>query len=331
MPAVDLSQLPEPAIIAEPDFEAILADTKAMMIASYPAEQREAVSAALELESEPLNVIAQTTAFREMLLRQRVNEGARACMLSHSAGTDLDNLAGNMNTKRLTITPATDTTDAVMESDTSLRLRAQRAYDGLSVAGPSGAYEYFARSASGLVRDARAISPSPANVTVSILSTEGDGTATEALLNTVRAVLNAEDTCPVHLLPYLAWAFSVDRWDRNWPEETKRQVIRDAWLIHRHKGTISALRRAIEPLGYLIRVSEWWEFGGEPGTFTVEVGTLDSGVTEEMYLEMERLIADARPVSRHMTGLNIIQEIPGDIFAAAATHDGEVITIYPDD
>lgn len=39
------------------------------------------------------------------------------------------------------------------------------------------------------------------------------------------------DTCPVHLLPYLAWAFSVDRWDRNWPEETKRQVIRDAWLI----------------------------------------------------------------------------------------------------
>ena len=197
MPAVDLSQLPEPAIIAEPDFEAILADTKAMMIAAYPAEQREVVSAALELESEPLNVIAQTMSFREMLLRQRVNEGARACMLSHSAGTDLDNLAGNMNTKRLVITPATDTTDAVMESDTSLRLRAQRAYDGLSVAGPSGAYEYFARSASGLVRDARAISPSPANVTVSILSTEGDGTATEALLNTVRSVLNAEDTRPV--------------------------------------------------------------------------------------------------------------------------------------
>lgn len=331
MPAVDLSQLPEPAIIAEPDFEAILADTKAMMIAAYPAEQREVVSAALELESEPLNVIAQTMSFREMLLRQRVNEAARACMLSHSAGTDLDNLAGNMNTKRLVITPATDTTDVVMENDTSLRLRAQRAYDGLSVAGPSGAYEYFARSASGLVRDARAISPSPANVTVSILSTEGDGTATEALLNTVRAVLNAEDTRPVHLLPYLAWAFSVDRWDRNWPEETKRQVIRDAWLIHRHKGTISALRRAIEPLGYLIRVSEWWEFNGEPGTFKIDVGTLDSGVTEEMYLEMERLIADARPVSRHMTGLNIIQEIQGDIFAAAATYDGEVITIYPDD
>ncbi len=91
--------VPEPAIIAEPDFEAILADTKAMMIASYPAEQREAVSAALELESEPLNVIARATAFREMLLRQRINEGARACMLSHSAGTDLGQPRGQYEHK----------------------------------------------------------------------------------------------------------------------------------------------------------------------------------------------------------------------------------------
>ena len=61
------------------------------------------------------------------------------------------------------------------------------------------------------------------------------------------------------------------------------------------------------------------------------VARMDMAWKEEMYLEMERLIADARPVSRHMTGLNIIQEIQGDIFAAAATYDGEVITIYPDD
>ena len=96
-----------------------------------------------------------------MLLRQQVNEGHTRLHVKPQRRDELDNLAGNMNTKRLTITPAADTTDAVMESDTSLRLRAQRAYDGLSVAGPSGAYEYFARSASGLVRDARAISPSP--------------------------------------------------------------------------------------------------------------------------------------------------------------------------
>lgn len=58
------------------------------------------------------------------------------------------------------------------------------------------------------------------------------------------------DTCPANLLPWLAWAFSVDRWDEKWPEATKRAVIRDAYFIHCHKGTIGAIRRVVEPLGY---------------------------------------------------------------------------------
>ncbi|EOI3518257.1 phage tail protein I, partial [Cronobacter muytjensii] len=51
------------------------------------------------------------------------------------------------------------------------------------------------------------------------------------------------ETCPASLLPWLAWAFSVDRWDESWPEETKRDVIRSAYYIHCHKGTIGAVRR----------------------------------------------------------------------------------------
>lgn len=118
-------------------------------------------------------------------------------MLSHAASTDLDNLAANLNTARLEITPETDTSDAVMESDTALRLRAQTAFEGLSVAGPTGAYEYYARSASGKVADAKAVSPSPAVVVVSVLSTEGDGTASPELLAVVNAALSAEDRRPV--------------------------------------------------------------------------------------------------------------------------------------
>ncbi|WP_273876939.1 phage tail protein I, partial [Serratia marcescens] len=62
-------------------------------------------------------------------------------------------------------------------------------------------------------------------------------------------------------------------------------------------------RRVVEPLGYLIKLREWWETNGEPGTFTLDIGVLENGITEEMYLEMERMIADAKPVSRHLTGL----------------------------
>ncbi len=47
----------------------------------------------------------------------------------------------------------------------------------MSVAGPSGAYEYHGRSADGRVADVKATSPSPACVTISVLSREGNGTA----------------------------------------------------------------------------------------------------------------------------------------------------------
>lgn len=197
MPTIDLSQLPSPQIIEPLDFETILVDVKAVMIAAFPADQQASVAAALSLESEPLNVIAQAMAYRELLLRRRINEGAAACMLSHAAGTDLDNLAANLDTERLTITPETDTSDAVMESDEALRLRAQSAFEGMSVAGPSAAYEYFARSASGKVADARATSPAPAEVVIAILSTDGDGTASPELLAAVTAAVNDEEVRPL--------------------------------------------------------------------------------------------------------------------------------------
>ena len=139
------------------------------------------------------------------------------------------------------------------------------------------------------------------------------------------------DACPAQLLPYLAWSLSVDRWDSQWLESTKRAAIRASYVIHSRKGTIGALRRVVEPLGYLIEVAEWWETvpEGVPGTFALEVGVLDSGITEEMYQELTFLIDDAKPVSRHLTGLVISLESTGCINIFTCVYEGEVIDVYP--
>ncbi|WP_336996549.1 phage tail protein I [Leclercia sp. UBA7405] len=136
-------------------------------------------------------------------------------------------------------------------------------------------------------------------------------------------------TCPVNLLPYLAWALSVDRWDFNWPEATKRSVIASSFYVHQHKGTISALRRVVEPLGFLIDVREWWQLNEEPGTFRLVVGVLDNGITDEMYQELERLINDAKPASRHLTGLAISLSTSGEMYFGAGCYLGETLTVYP--
>ena len=57
------------------------------------------------------------------------------------------------------------------------------------------------------------------------------------------------DTCPAAFLPYLAWALSVDEWDHGWSVEKKRAVIKESRFIHQHKGTPSAIRRALASIG----------------------------------------------------------------------------------
>ncbi len=139
------------------------------------------------------------------------------------------------------------------------------------------------------------------------------------------------DTCPAELLYQLAWAWSVDRWDDRWSEATKRSVIRSSFYVHAHKGTIGALRRVVEPFGYLIEVVEWWQTvpEGVPGTFALKVGVADQGISEETYQELTALIDDARPVSRHMTGLAISLETAGAVYLAPSVYDGEELDVYP--
>ncbi|BCM11206.1 phage tail protein I [Ralstonia nicotianae] len=138
-------------------------------------------------------------------------------------------------------------------------------------------------------------------------------------------------TCPAELLPFLAWSFSVDRWNPAWPLATKRAVTAAAYFVHRKKGTIGALRRAVEPLGFLIRVIEWWQTNppGPRGSFRLDVGVLQTGIDEAMYAELERLIDDAKPCSRPMLGLQISLEVRGTQATGAAAYLGDVLTVYP--
>ena len=152
----------------------------------------------------------------------------------------------------------------------------------------------------------------------------------ESTLTPLRSLYNA-DTCPEHLLPYLAWAWSVDRWNNGWSSEAKRSAIRSAYTVHARKGTIGALRRVVEPLGYLIDVVEWFDTmpEGVPGTFALEVGLNDAGITEELYEELAWLIDDARPVSRHMTNLALSLQTTGQLGIAVCVQEGEEIDVYP--
>lgn len=176
---IDLSRLPAPNVVESLDFDDILEAMTADLLDRYP-------QFSAFVESEPGVKLLEVCAYRELLVRQRVNDAARSVMLAFASGTDLDNLAALLGVER-----------QADETDANLRARTQLALEGLSTAGPVGAYEYHARSAHGDVKDVNISSPSAGEVLVTVLGTDGDGTPPQAVLDAVQSALDDETVRPL--------------------------------------------------------------------------------------------------------------------------------------
>lgn len=188
--SVDLSSLPPPALVETLDASAIVAAMKADLAARDPA-----LAPALDLESEPLVKLVEAHAYRELLVRSRINDAGRGALLAFASGSTLDHLGALMNTARL-ITPVEDGEDLV-ETDEAFRARIQTAFERLSTAGPRAGYETAARSASLDIADVSVVSPAPGEVLVTVLAASGDGTPGAGLLASVTAAVSADRVRPL--------------------------------------------------------------------------------------------------------------------------------------
>lgn len=109
--------------------------------------------------------------------------------------------------------------------------------------------------------------------------------------------------CPIEVLPYLAWALSVDFWRSDWSEAIKRRVVADAKLIHSKKGTRQAVERAIAGVFGSSEIKEWFEFDPRhtPGTFVVNAIVGDDGINSRTISDLTIAIDNAKRKSAHYT------------------------------
>lgn len=193
---INLDKLPAPQFVEALDAEIILAEMKADLIARAPE-----LANILALESALTVKILETCAYRELLLRQRVNDAGRAVMLAFATAADLENLGALFGVSRAIIQMAdpnaTPPVPEILEDDPRLRTRIQLALEGFSTAGPTGAYTFHGLSADPDVKDVGVVSPAPGEVEITVLSTIGDGTPDGALITSVYTALNADDVRPL--------------------------------------------------------------------------------------------------------------------------------------
>lgn len=237
---IDLKQLPKPKVIKELDFETILA----AKIANFKARHPDYDSAFLE--SDPAIKLLESAAYDELLLRQQMNERARAVMLAFAEDADLDHIGANYGVARRVLDAgdpeAVPPVPPTYEDDEPYRRRIQLAPEAMSVAGPRGGYIFNSLSAGEVAMDVRVASPAPGlvtvtyefdpdglaanvkdadafksapgDVTVIVMGHEGDGVPDAATLDAVTAHLNDEYVRPlndtVFVLPVEAINYVVD-------------------------------------------------------------------------------------------------------------------------
>ena len=205
MSTVDFSQLPEPNLIQELDYESIFNERKEKFIALYPATEQNQWRTILNRESDPVVKVLQENAYLELLYRNRCNADARSLLLAYAEGSDLDHLAlTEYGLIRLIVTPADNSvvppSPAIYESDERLRERCLLSFDGMNTAGSANAYRYFALSADGRVDGIKVKSDEATPCFLDIVITQVDsenGAASEELIQIVQAALDPDTVRPV--------------------------------------------------------------------------------------------------------------------------------------
>lgn len=220
--AIDLSRLPPPAIVEAVDYEEVLAQ----MLADL--RTRDPIFSSL-VESDPAYKILEVAAYRETILRQRINDALKAVLLATSTGTisydgetpryspgDLDHLGALLGVERKILVQgdpvASPPTQHEYEPDADFRRRIQLSLEGFSTAGPAAAYLFHALSHPA-IKDAAAFGPNdgiegiePGEVHVFLLGHAGDGALEPAIVDEVEAILQDEEVRPLTDTPIVAAA-----------------------------------------------------------------------------------------------------------------------------
>ncbi|WP_416139072.1 phage tail protein I [Halomonas sp. HK25] len=144
----------------------------------------------------------------------------------------------------------------------------------------------------------------------------------------LRALWNPED-CPAELLPWLAWAWSVDSWNAKWSDRQKRNTIAEALEVQQIKGTIGAVRTALGAIGIDARVQEWHRQTpqAEPYTFRLLLEAEQTPVDQAGLDEVLAIIARTKNLRSHLSRILVSATSRAPVHVATVANRGDEITV----
>lgn len=177
---IDLTTLATPRVIETVSYASILdqaiADLKERFLKSgitYDVGN---------LETDPAKILVEVSSAREIIIRQRINDAAKANLIAYASGSDLDHLAAFYDVTRL-----------AGENDIQLRARVVLAIQARSPGGSSYWYKQAALRADTRIKDVVVYRETfwPI-IHVAVLSSQDGGVPDQAMLDAVTAEIMGE-------------------------------------------------------------------------------------------------------------------------------------------
>ena len=129
------------------------------------------------------------------------------------------------------------------------------------------------------------------------------------------------------ILDEIAWELDVDFYSNSLPKKSKVELIRKSNFIKQMKGTVGAVETFLASLFGRSKVNEWFDYNGEPYKFIVDIWNQNDvfDLLDVFFASIDKV----KNVRSFLEKVNIIEENNQKIYIAAATQEGEEITIYP--
>jgi phage-related baseplate assembly protein len=229
---IDFARLPPPQVIEEIDYEVLLKRYQDDVVA-----KNSKLAGAIALEQSPTNIILESEAYGEMIVRERINAAARACMLPFATGNDLEVIGARFNVARME-----------GEKDVRLRRRIQLSMETFSTAGSPGSYIFHALSASTSIKDATAIAErGTGRVTVTIMADGSEPVPPSTLVDAVYDRLMSDGIKPltddISVLPVTKIAADIQANITLYPGPDASLIIADI------NKALTALRNRVSVIG----------------------------------------------------------------------------------
>lgn len=163
----------------------------------------------------------------------------------------------------------------------------------------------------------------------------------KTLLNCAKEAFNIDlkpfvffvfDKVDKKFLPLLAEMFHIagnEGWNLAKTEKQKRELLKNAFKMHKYKGTKKALKDVLKYLDLEGSILEWFDYDGEPYYFKVVLRVFDRTLDEETEDMLLALIYEFKNTRSWLEKIEMYLASKVEVTVFTRLLCGEVITIKP--